>query len=443
VEPLPDQSAAAPTLARALGTWDVALITFGSIVGSAVFVAAAIVPRAVPHAGLALALWAIGCLLAVAGALTYAELGTMFPEAGGQYHYLKHAFGPLWGFLFGWTAFLVVQAGSIAYMAVAFGNYLSVFVPSAPTQLIGAAVIVLLGTINYFGVRQGATVQNVLTAVKIASVVGLVVLGLTAPATSAVEWTAPLPHINLVTAAGLGLLAVLGCFDGWYQATFSAGELRDPSKSLPRGMIAGTFLVGVLYLLINVVYFRALPVEAVGQSERIGEAAVTALLGANAGRLMSLAILVSVFGCLSATILTASRICLPMAQDGLLWRGLATIHPRHRTPGASIIVLCVWSVLLLFSGSYEQLFDYAIFAAFVFHAATGVALFALRHRRPDALRPYRVWGYPLVPAIFVLTSLGLVLNTLWEKPRESLLGLGIVALGALVYLWTRAKSRRG
>ena len=441
-------------LTRLLGLWDVTTITAGTILGSAIFVAAAFVPREVPHPTLALLLWVAGGLIVIAGALTYAELGTMFPEAGGQYHYLQQAFGPLWGFLFGWTALLAIQAGPIAYLGVAFGSYLGAFMPffapehvitSIPlgawtwqpntAQLAGCSAIAVLSAVNYVGTKQGATVQGVLTAIKLLSVAGLIGLGLSAPAKVSVDWGAPLPAGNLLAAMGLAVVAVLGNFDGWYQATLSAGEIRRPERNLPPGMIGGTALVGLLYLLVNLVYFRAMPLADIGASSRIGEEATTALLGPTAGRLLSAAVLVSIFGCMSSGIIGASRLGLPMSQDAPAFGWLARVHPRYRTPTAGIVTLGLWSMLLVLSGSYEQLFQYSLFASFIFHALTCLALFSLRRTRPDAPRPYRVAGYPWVPALFLVAMTGLVLNTLREHPVQSLIGVGIVALGIPFFRW--------
>jgi APA family basic amino acid/polyamine antiporter len=449
-------------LTRSLGLWDVTTITAGTILGSAIFVAAAFVPREIPHPMLVLFVWIGGGLIAIAGALSYAELGTMFPEAGGQYHYLKQAFGPLWGFLFGWTSLLAIQAGPVAYLGVAFGDYLGAFVPFFSSthliaaipigpwtwqpntaQLAGVSAIAILSTVNYFGTRQGAAVQGFLTAIKLVSVGGLIAFGLRAPANVAVDWLAPLPHINLFAAMGLSLVAVLGNFDGWYQATFSAGEIRRPERNLPLGMIGGTVLVGVLYLLVNLVYFRAMPLHELGASARIGEAATTALLGPRAGRLLAAAVLVSIFGCISSAIIGASRLGLPMSHDAPAFRWLARIHPRYRTPTAGIATLGIWSMLLVLSGSYEQLFNYSLFSSFIFHAITALALFRLRRTQPATSRPYRVIAYPWVPAVFLVAMTGLVVNTLRERPAQSLLGVGMVALGVPFFRWRQRQKRTG
>ena len=448
-------------LLRVLGLWDVTAITAGTILGSAIFVAAAFVPREVPHPTLALVLWVIGGLIAIAGALTYAELGAMFPEAGGQYHYLKQAFGPLWGFLFGWTSLLAIQAGANAYLGVAFGEYLGTFVPFFSSthaiasihlgawtwqpntvQFAAMSAIAVLSTVNYFGAKQGARVQGTLTAIKLMSVAGLIGFGLLAPAKVSPDWTAPLPPGNLLPAMGLAIVSVLGNFDGWYQATLSAGEIKRPERNLPLGMIGGTVLIGVVYLLVNLVYFRAMPLADIAASSRIGEEATTALLGPAAGRMLAAAVLVSVFGCLSSAIVGASRLGLPMSEDAPAFRWMARIHPRYQTPTAGIITLCVWSMLLVLTGSYEQLFGYSLFASIVFHVITGLALFRLRRERPEMARPYRVIGYPWIPAIFILAMAGLVVDMVYERPLQSLFGVGLVALGVPFFRWRRTATPR-
>jgi APA family basic amino acid/polyamine antiporter len=451
---------ASPKLIRGLGTWDVSLITFSTIVGSAIFIAASIVPRAAPDPTLVLLLWAVGGLITLAGAFTYAELGTMFPEAGGLYQFLKEAYGPLWGFLFGWTSFLVIQTGAIAYLAVAAGSGAAELWPALGIadlacavplgawslridggQLVAALLIAVVTGVNYFGLQAGAGLQNAIAAVKIVAMLALIVFGLAATPAS----TTTAPHALPSGAIGLGalgvaMIGVLWCFDGWYQAAFCAGEIRDPARNLPRGMILGASTTAVLFLLINIVYLRALPPQELGAASRIGEAAALSLFGHGPAGLMSLAVLISIVGCLATCILTAARIYLPMAQDGLFFQALGKIHPAHLTPGACLIAQAAWSILLTFTGSYEQLGTYVIFAVFVFHAATGAAIFVLRRTRPDWPRPYRAWGYPWTPAIFILTSLAFVVNTLWERPLESLWGLGVVALGVPAYAWWRAQN---
>jgi APA family basic amino acid/polyamine antiporter len=447
-----------PALVRALGAWDGALITVGAVVGSAIFLTTSDVARALPHPGLVVLAWTFGGLLTLAGALSYAELGAMFPRAGGQYHFLKEAYGPLWAFLFGWASFLVIMSGGIAALAVAFGEYLGSFVPFFSTghllfalpvgpwrwavsggQLAAALAIALFTAINYVGLKEGAWTQNAVTILKIGSVAAIGLIGLVVPASAHPDLLAPLPSTATASAFGVAMIAVLWAYDGWYCATFTAGEMRDAGRDLPRALLAGTLLVMAIYVLMNLVYVRALPPAEMAATSRIGETAAGALFGPRGARLVSAAVLVSIFGCLSSNILTCSRIYLPMAQDGLFFRALARIHPRHRTPGPSLVAQGVWSTALALSGTYEQLYTYVVFAAFMFHALTGIAVFVLRRARPQAPRPYRVWGYPFVPIAFIATALSFVANTLVERPRESLLGLALVALGLPAYAWWRRR----
>jgi APA family basic amino acid/polyamine antiporter len=450
--------ASRPDLVRGLGAWDGALLTIGSVLGTGIFITTGDIARALPHAGLILLLWLVGGLLTVAGALTYSELGGMFPRAGGQYHFLKEAYGPLWGFLFGWTAFFVIMSGGIATLGVGFGEYLGAFLPFFSTshvvfalpvggwtwsvnggQLAGALAILLLSAVNYVGLKEGAGLQNAITVVKIASLLGLAGFGLLVPAPVSPQLLAPLPAGSAMSLFGVGMIAVLWSFDGWYAVTSVAGEMRKPERNLPLGLIGGTAAVTLLYVLMNLVYVRALPVEAMGQTGRIGEAAASALFGPVGARLITAAVLVSTFGCISSTILYAARIYLPMAQEGVFFPSLARIHPRFLTPSACIVAQCLWSVLLTFSGSYEQLYTYVTFAVVLFHAATGAAVLVLRRTQPDATRPYRVWGYPWMPLVFIAASVALVANTLLEKPVESLIGVGLVLLGVPAYAYWRAR----
>jgi APA family basic amino acid/polyamine antiporter len=448
-----------PSLVRGLGVWDGTLITIGSVLGSAIFIAAADVARAVPHAGLVLLLWVLGGLLTIAGALTYAELGAMFPRAGGQYHFLKEAYGPFWGFLFGWASFLIIMSGGLAALAAGFGEYLGSFVSYFSTenvlftlhvggwrwaanggQLAGALALAFLTAINYLGVKQGAVFQNVITLLKVGSIVVLAVAGMMVPAPAHADLFAPIPPGGLLAALGVGMIAVFWSYDGWYGVTNVAGEMRDPARNLPRSLLAGTVVVIALYLVMNLVYLRALPMAEFQSTPRIGETAAAALFGPTGARLVSAAVVVSIFGCLSATILWAARIYLPMAEDRVFFRSLAHIHPRYRTPTNSIVAQGVWAIALTFSGTYNQLITYVIVAVFLFHAATGAAVIVLRSTRPDAPRPYRVWGYPVLPLVVVISALAFVANALVEKPRESGIGIALLALGLPAYLWWRRKE---
>ncbi len=452
------------SLVRSLGPWDAALITIGSTLGSGIFITTSDIARGLPHAGLILLVWIVGGLLTLAGALTYAELGGMFPKAGGQYHFLKEAYGRFWGFLFGWAAFFVIMTGGIATLAVGFGEYLGSYLPFFSTshalfsmplgpwswtvnggQLAGALAIIFLTVVNYVGLREGVGLQNLVTVAKVGSVLGLAAFGLLAEARiDAVQAiAAPLPQRGLLAAFGIGMIAALWSYDGWYAATNMGGEMRKPSRDLPLGLIGGTVAITALYALVNWVYIRALSVDEMAATSRIGEAATRALFGPMGGRFITAAILVSIFGCISATILYAARIYLPMAEDKCFFPSLASVHPRFRTPSSCLIAQGVWGIVLTCSGSFEQLYTYVVFSVVLFHAATGIAVFVLRRQRPEAHRPYRTWGYPWVPVLFILSSLLLVINTLMEKPVESVIGLVILALGVPAYFFWQRNSNQG
>ncbi|HEY0511614.1 MAG TPA: amino acid permease [Thermoanaerobaculia bacterium] len=462
-KPAENPHASEDLLVRGLGTWDGALLTIGSIVGTGIFLTTSDMAKVLPHPGLILLVWLAGGLLTLAGALTYGELGGMFPRAGGLYHYVREAYGPLWGFLYGWTAFLVIMSGGIAALGVAFGEYLGSFLPWFSTphillslpigswtwtlsggQVAAALAIVLLTAVNHLGLKEGAWVQNALTVLKIGSIVAFAALGLFVQARVVPNLLGPVGTIpnGLLAAFGVAMIAALWTYDGWYGLTCSAGELRDPGRSLPRGLILGTAAVTLLYVLLNLVYVRALSVPEMAATPLIAEAAAAALFGPGSARLISLAVLISTFGCLSSTILYTSRIYLPMAEDGLFFRSLARVDPRHRTPVACLWAQSAWALVLTVSGSYSQLYTYVIFASVVFHAMTAFAVFVFRRRRPDHPRPYRTWGYPVVPALFILACLLLIGNTLKESPLESLIGLGLVALGLPAYAMFRWRSAR-
>jgi len=443
-------------LLRGLGRWDATFLTIGSVVGTGIFITTADIARVLPHQGLIMLVWGLTGVLTLAGALSYAELGAMFPRAGGMYHFLKEAYGRLCGFLFGWACFWIIMSGGIAAIAVAFGEYLGSFAAVFSTdcvllalpvgrwewsvsggQAAAALAILLLTAINYLGLRAGAGVQNLLTVFRIVAVVGFAVLAFGSEARTPVALLAPLPAVPLLAAFGVAMVAALWTYDGWYGPTFSAGEMRDPQRTLPFGLVWGVLIVLALYSLVNLVYLRALTLPEMAATRRIAETAAVALVGPGGGRLVSFAVLVSTFGCLSATILYSSRIYHPMARDGVFFRALAAVHPRFHTPGRSLWAQSLWGALLALTGTYEQLYTYVIFAMLLFHTATAGAVIVLRHRRPDAERPYRVAGYPWVPLLFLVSSVLLLANTLAEKPTESMIGLLILAAGVPAYAWWR------
>ncbi|MGH9261190.1 MAG: amino acid permease, partial [Acidimicrobiales bacterium] len=414
-----------------------------------IFLTTADIARVLPHGGMILLVWLVGGLLSLAGALTYGELGAMLPRAGGMYHFLKEAYGPLPGFLYGWACFLVIMSGGIAAIAVGFGVYLGYFLPFFSTenvllsvplggwtwnvygaQLAAALAILLLTVINWLGLRQGAWTQNLLTVLKIGAVVVFALIGFLVPAKASANLAATLPPGNLLAAFGVAMIAALWTYDGWYGLTFSAGELRRPERDLPRGLLLGTAAVVAMSLLLNFIYLRALPVEAMGETARIGEAAAGALFGAAGSRWLSAAVLVSTFGCLSSTILYSSRIYQPMAEDGVFVRRAAAIHPRYRTPGWSLWLQSLWAVLLTLSGSYEQLYTYVTFAAVFFHVLTGAALFVLRKKRPELLESLDPTAYGF---------------TVWDLDRvfpAAMLGKSELTLREILAVLRRAYCRR-
>jgi basic amino acid/polyamine antiporter, APA family len=449
-----------PRLVRTLSTWDGVLLTVGSVVGSGIFLTTSDMARVLPHPAFVLFVWLAGGLLTLAGALTYAELGAAFPRAGGIYHFLREAYGPLWGFLYGWACFLVIMSGGIAALAVGFAEYLSAFLPFFSTRnalltvplpwgawtLAGSHVaavgaIVFLTAINVLGVREGAFVQNLLTLLKGGAIAAFILLGFFGPAPTATGYGATLPTAGLLTAFGIAMIAALWTYDGWYALTFSAGEMKDPSRGLPRAIVLGNLAVMVVYVLLNAVYFRALDVAAVAASSRVAQDAATVLFGGWGARAVTAAVVISIFGCLSSTILYSSRTYQPMAEDGVFFPSLAQISAKYRTPVRSLWAQSAWAVVLTLSGSYNSLYTYVVFVAVVFHVATGAAVFVLRRRQPDLPRPYRTWGYPTVPALFIAASLLLVGNTLFEKPTESLLGVLLVALGLPAYVYWQRRAR--
>ncbi len=458
-----ESAPATPQLLRRLGTRDAVLLTVGSVIGTGIFITTGDMAKVLPSPGMILAVWVVGGLLTLAGALTYAEMGAMYPRAGGLYHFLKEAYGPLWGFLYGWAAFTVIMSGGIAALAAGFGEYLGSFLPffanthalfTLPLggwawtvsggQLAAVLAILALTAINHLGVREGAWTQSLLTVLKIGAIVVFGVLGLLAPAQSSEPlWPASGGGGGgLLAAFGVGMIAALWTYDGWYGVTFSAGEMKNPSRALPLGLIAGTLLILALYVLLNLAYFRALPVAGMAATPRVGEAAAEALFGLTGGRLLAAAVVLSTFGCLSSTILYSSRIYLPMAEDGVFFRSVARIDPRFHTPVRSLWAQSAWAIALALTGTYAQLYTYVVFASVLFQAALGAAVIVLRRRRPELARPYRTWGYPWVPVLFILASLLLVGNTLVERPVESLLGLALLAVGLPLYAFWRRRSRQ-
>jgi len=409
----------------------------------------------------------VGGLLTLAGALTYAELGAALPEAGGQYVYLREAYGNMAAFLFGWIFFLVYMTGGIAGLALAFAEYFGYFFPSFSTestlfsqtfhffgrsftyslsagQLVGVLVIILLSVFNFVGVGLGKFIQNIFTVLKIGIIVAIIGLGFIIGEGTAVSLSlkpAGMSFGQIIIGFGVALVAVTWAFDGWNNVNFVAGEIKKPSRNLPLALIIGTLGITVLYVLTNYIYLYALPIPEVKGVVRIAEKATSALFGSSTGALISAAVIISTFGALNGSILTGPRVYYAMAKDKLFFQRVSQVHPRFRTPGFAILIQALWASLLTLAGTFEQIFTFAMFMAIVFWIAATASVFTLRKKLPDLPRPYKTWGYPVVPALFILASLGILLNTLLEKPAEALAGIILTALGIPVYYhWKRKKN---
>jgi len=460
---LPIKQKKAPQLKRDLTLFDTSLLVIGSILGSGIFLTTGIIAAYLSSPLLILCVWLVGGVATLCGALTFGELGAMYPSAGGQYIYLREAYGPLSGFLFGWGFFWIIECGGIAALAVGFAEYLGYFIPSLSThqyllqiklfgfdyslsfgQFTAVAAILLLSGVNYFGIKQGAITQNIFTVIKVAAVFLLIVLGLgLGKKTGYIFYNQQYTggFIEIFPLFGLALIAVMWTYDGWYSASITAGEIRNPERNIPRGLIIGTASITVIYFLMNCVYLLALPVENIKGVVRIGEKASTQLFGATASSFISALIMISIFGCLSATIIYGPRVYYAMSKDGAFFRSMAHVHPRYKVPSKSIFWQAVWSSLLCFSGTYEALFEYVIFALVIFFAATGLAVFILRYKKPELPRPYKTWGYPVIPVIFILINLGIFFNTIIAQPLKSLLGLVILLLGVPAFLYWKRKNK--
>lgn len=444
-------------LVRAIGLGSAVALVVGSVVGSGIFLTTGGMAALIPSASLLLLAWALGGVLAITGGLTYAEMGAMFPRSGGVYVFLREAYGGLPAFLYGWASLAVVISGSIAAVAVGFAEYLSYFVPVLSTsnvllavgapwgtftlsagQLVAAASIAVLGAVNYVGVRSGNMVNVVLTAAKVAGLCAIPIVALAAGAvTPSYTPVVPPGTARPLASFGVAMIAVLWTYESWYYVTYAAGEIRDPQRNVPRALVIGILLLMGIYITVNVAYLHALSIDDMKGVTRIAEKAMQTLMGNAGAAFIAGIVVISTFGCNAAGILGGSRVLFAMGLDGVFLPAASRVHPVYRTPHVAITALTVWSVVLALSGTYEQLFTYVMFSSILFSAAAGLALFRLRRTHPAHPRPYRAWGYPIVPAIFVLGSIAFVLNTLLERPVESIAGLGLLLVGVPVYLFAR------
>ncbi|MDH7511854.1 MAG: amino acid permease [Clostridiales bacterium] len=436
-------------LPRVLGFWDIIGIIVGGVIGSGIFIVPAAVAAGVESPLLIFAVWILGGLLCFFGALSFSELGAAYPQAGGMYVYLREAYGPLVSFLFGWTLFLVIDSGAIATLAVAFSSkYLPHFVGLTPleTKVVAVALIALLAIINYIGVKWGAIVQNILTLIKFGAIVGVCVVVFVFAKGSAAHFISPAPKalsLNLIASFGVALVATLWAYKGWESSTFSSGEIRNPEKNFPAGLLAGTLIIIGIYLLTNLAYLYAFPASEIAKSSRIASDAMNFAIGPIGASIIAFIILFSITGATNQNFLCSPRVYFAMARDGLFFKNIARIHPRFLTPHVSIFALAGWSAVLSLSGTFEQLFTYVIFGQWIFSGLTVAAVMILRRKRPDISRPYKTWGYPATPVIFILSALFVSVNTLINQFWNSFAGLAIIFLGLPAYFYWRRKARRG
>jgi basic amino acid/polyamine antiporter, APA family len=433
-------------LARTLDQKDLVLVVIGTVIGSGIWlVPGAVLKNSSGDPGLALVVWLVGGIFSLLGALTFAELGAMYPDSGGSYTYVREAFGPLPAFLLGWTLFLAINTGSMATLAVAFATYAGEFAPlgTFARRLVAAAMIAVVAAVNIRGTRQAASVQNWSTGVKVGVILALavsgLVLGTQGGATASQAFTVPISG-SVLSGAGVGLLGVLWAYEGWVNVTNSAGEARDPQRTFARGIVIGTAALVAIYLVANLGYLAALGPDQVAGTQRVAADAVRVLYGPFAAKLIGAAVLVSVFSATNGLALTSPRTYFAMARDGVFFSKLAEVHPRFGTPALAILASAVWAVFLTLTGTFEQLFTYVVFASWLFAGLAAAGVFVLRRRHPGAPRPFRVPGYPLTPALFVAAASIVVANTFVARPVQALAGMGIVLLGTPVYFfWKRAR----
>lgn len=485
-------------LVKGLGLTSATTLVMGSMIGSGIFIVSAEIARETDSPALLIGAWLLTGVLTIIAALSYGELAAMMPRAGGQYVYLREALGPLWGFLYGWTLFLVIQTGTIAAVGVAFGKFAGFFFSSISADnwiwhiahipayqvgpmvlgnmdvglntqnLLGIVIIVFLTIVNVFGIRTGAWIQNLFTISKVAALAGLVLLGIfvgrnaqaiaanfgnfwrNAGLGASHEIQAGV-WVGTITVLCVAQVGSLFSADAWNNVTFTAGEVKNPSRNLPLSLALGTGTVIALYVAVNFIYLSVLPLHGdpngstvlargiqYATSDRVGTAVMQQMFGYTGAALMAVAILISTFGCANGLILAGARVYYAMAKDGLFFQPAARIHATYKTPVNALVVQAIWTCLLCLSGTYGQLLDYIIFAVLVFYILTILGLFVLRRTRPNAERPYRAIGYPVLPAIYIVTALLIDIVLLRYKPQYTWPGLIIVLLGIPVYyVWSR------
>ncbi len=456
----------APELVRGLGLFDATTLIVGSVIGSGIFVAPSIMAGYVQSPAMLLGLWALGGVLSLFGAIAYAELAAAMPRAGGQYVFLSRAFGPLSGFLYGWTFLFAINTGFIAAVAVAFAKYVGVFLPAvgegtvlftlgrpfSSAQAVALVVVLVLTWINVTGLRMGALVQNAFTVAKVAAVAVLFLLAFALGRGSAANFSSPGGALalgpqgvalGLFAAVAVAMSKALFAYDAWNSATFAAEEVKDPERNLVRSLLLGTLAVTVIYCSAVAVYLYMVPVGEMAaiRDNRIGAEAAQRMLGPTGEAFIAVAILISSFGCVNGLVLSGARVVYAMARDGLFFPSGAAIHPVYRTPAHALVIQGVVAGILTLTGTYSDLLTLTAFSSLLFNTLTVVGLFVLRRTSPEMPRPYRAWGYPVLPLLYILVSIFFLFFILKGDPRNSGMGLLLTALGIPAYLyWRRARA---
>lgn len=459
-----ETSSQQPSLVRGLSLLDSVLLLVSGIIGSSIFLTAKDIAGPLPHPFWFFLVWVLGGVISLCACVAFAELGSMFPDSGGQYVYLREAYGDLVAFLYGWMLFAVANGGTIAALSVASAAYMGNIIPVISKEyvifslagivftrahLVGLALIVILTYVNVCGLRWGALLQNVSTWTKFSAMAAFVILGFAIGKGHWSNFSAQgsgglsmgLTPGQLVSALGVGMIAVFWAYDGWVYITWVAGEVKDPRRNVPLSMVLGVLAVGAIYLAMNMTYVYAMPLSEVAKHETIAHATAAALFSPGAAVWLSAMISVSCFSAAATCTLSGARVCLAMAQDGVFFRRMAVIHPKWRTPAFGLIGQGLWAALLTLSGSYDQLYTYVIYGMVLSYTLTVIGLFILRWKQPDTPRPYRCTGYPWLPAIYVLAGAGWTLNTIFTRPTEAFWGTTIVLIGVPGYLYWKRKSR--
>jgi APA family basic amino acid/polyamine antiporter len=463
-EPESSASENKPTLVRGLGLLDSVLLLVSGIIGSSIFLTAKDIAGPLPQPVLFLLVWVLGALISLCACFAFAEFGSMFPDSGGQYIYLREAFGDLIAFLYGWMLFTVANGGSIAALSVAAAAYFGQIFPFVSQNYVvlafwGVAVtrahlfalvlIAFLTYVNVVGLRWGALLQNVSTWTKFTAMSAFVILGLAIGKGSwshfhsdGITPSMGLGPTQLISALGIGLIAVFWAYDGWVYITWVAGEVKEPRRNVPLAMVLGVLAVGVIYVAMNVTYMYALPLKEIARYETIAHVSAAALFSPRAAVWLSLMIAVSCFSAAATCTLSGARVYLAMAQDGVFFKRMARIHPKWRTPAFSLIGQGIWAAVLTVSGHYDQLYTYVIYGMVLSYTLTVIGLFLLRWKRPEIPRPYRCTGYPWLPAIYVIIGATWTLNTIITRPTEAFWGSAIILIGIPFYLyWKRSNGK--